>query len=142
MWTPDNGTLSDPNINDPIATPSVTTTYTVYGMSQYGCLNSALITITVDSTMTGGIPTAFTPNNDGLNDIFRPVGSKFQRLVEFRVYNRWGQQVFYSNNVEHGWDGTFNGVPQDMGDYYYQIIVAQPGSTENIAYKGSVTLIR
>jgi len=142
MWTPDNGTLSDPNINDPIATPSVTTTYTVYGMSQYGCLNSALITITVDSTMTGGIPTAFTPNNDGLNDIFRPVGSKFQRLVEFRVYNRWGQQVFYSNNVEHGWDGTFNGVPQDMGDYYYQIIVAQPGATENIAYKGSVTLIR
>jgi len=44
--------------------------------------------------------------------------------------------------VEHGWDGTFNGVPQDMGDYYYQIIVAQPGATENIAYKGSVTLIR
>ena len=111
-------------------------------MSQNGCIDSAFITVTVDSTMNTGIPSAFTPNGDGLNDVFRPVGPKFQRLVEFRVFNRWGQQVFYSDSPEHGWDGTFNGVPQSTDVYYYQIIVAQPTTGENIAYKGDITLIR
>ncbi len=142
-WVPDDGTLSNPNINDPIATPVVTTTYTVYGMSIYGCLDSAFVTITIDNGNNGYIPTAFTPNNDGLNDVFRPVGMNFRSLVEFHVYNRWGQQVFFSNTIDHGWDGTFNGVPQELGDYYYLIIVAQPGANgENITYKGEVTLIR
>ena len=142
-WVPDDGTLSNPNINNPVAAPVISTTYTVYGMSIYGCVDSAFVTITVDSSMNSGIPSAFTPNGDGLNDVFRPVGLKFQRLVEFRVYNRWGQQVFYSNSIDHGWDGNFNGVPQDAGDYFYQVIIAKPGGTgENIAYKGDVTLIR
>ncbi len=142
-WTPDNGTLSNASINDPVATPFITTTYTVYGMSQYGCVDSAFITITVDSSVDGRIPSAFSPNNDGRNDVFRPIGPKFQHLVDFRVYNRWGQEIFYSNSVEHGWDGTYHGVQQDMGDYYYQITVTQPGGVgENTTYKGSVTLIR
>jgi len=140
-WTPDNGTLSNPNINDPIATPSVTTTYTVYGLDTNGCLDSAYVTVYVDSTTEGGIPTAFTPNGDHLNDIFRVVGSKYDKMVEFRVFNRWGQNVFYTNDKNQGWDGTFQGVPQDMGVYNYVIIVATPGG-ENITYKGNVTLIR
>jgi len=140
-WVPDNGSLNNPNINNPIASPDTTTTYTVYGMSQYGCVDSAFVTITVDSNVNQGIPSAFTPNGDGLNDVFRPVGLKYQHLVDFRVYNRWGQQVFYTNSVGHGWDGNFNGAPQDMGDYYYQITIAQPGG-ENVSYKGAVTLIR
>ena len=142
MWTPDNGTLNNTNINDPIATPLVTTTYTVYGMSLYGCLDSATVTITVDDSLNGSIPNAFSPNNDGLNDVFRPIGAKFQRLVDFRIYNRWGQQIFYSNSIDKGWDGTFNGVPQDVGEYYYVIIASQPATDENQTYKGDVILIR
>jgi gliding motility-associated-like protein len=93
--------------------------------------------------MTEDIPTGFTPNGDGLNDVFRVVGLKYQDLVDFRVYNRWGQQVFYTNNYKDGWDGTFNGVKQDMGTYFYTIIVARPGGAGNdIVYKGEVTLIR
>ncbi len=142
-WVPNDGTLSNPDINNPVAKPLVTTTYTVYGMSLYGCVDSAQVTISIDNGNSGGIPTAFTPNNDGRNDVFRPVGMQFRNIVEFRVYNRWGQQVFYSNSMDHGWDGTFNGVPQETGDYFYQIIVAQPGAkAENIYYKGEVTLIR
>lgn len=141
-WTPNDGSLNNPNINNPVATPTVTTTYTVYGMDKYGCRDTAFITVFVDSTQTEFIPTAFTPNGDGKNDVFRLIGSKFHHLLEFRIYNRWGQQVFYTATKEQGWDGTFNGVPQDMGVYYYTIICARPGYFENIVYKGEVTLIR
>ena len=141
-WTPNDGTLNNPNINNPIATPIVTTLYTVYGMNMYGCRDSAYITITVASMTEGVMPSAFTPNNDGLNDVFRPVGFQFQRLAEFRVFNRWGQQVFYSNSMSNGWDGNFNGVPQETGIYYYQILVTRPDGDGYITYKGDVTLLR
>jgi gliding motility-associated-like protein len=143
MWKPDDGSLNNANINNPVAKPTVTTLYTVYGYDHNGCLDSAYVHVIVDSTMTEDIPTGFTPNGDGLNDVFRPVGLRFQNMVEFRVYNRWGQQLFYSNNPKVGWDGTFNGVPQDLGVYYYSIIVARPGGEGgDITYKGEVTLIR
>lgn len=142
-WIPDNGTLNNPNINNPVVTPDSTTTYTVYGMDQYGCVDSQFFTVTVDSDMHECIPTAFTPNNDGLNDYFHPVGLTFQNIVDFRVYNRWGQQVFYTNSsTSKGWDGTFNGVPCDMDTYFYTIIVYRPDHGDNVVYKGDVTLIR
>jgi len=142
-WKPNDGSLNNPNINDPIATPTHTTLYTVYGYDVNGCLDSAYVQVVVDSTMEEEIPSGFTPNNDGLNDVFKPFGEKFQSMVDFRVFNRWGQQVFYTNNINVGWDGTYNGVPQDMGTYFYTITVARPGGTgENIVYKGEVTLIR
>ncbi|MCF8451480.1 MAG: gliding motility-associated C-terminal domain-containing protein, partial [Taibaiella sp.] len=59
-----------------------------------------------------------------------------------RVYNRWGEPIFYSNTREQGWDGTYKGVPQQMGVYYYTVILARPGYPENSVYKGEVTLIR
>jgi len=142
-WKPDDGTLSNPNINNPIATPTVTTMYWVYGLDIYGCLDSASVTVGVDTSETGSLPTGFTPNNDGLNDVFRlPVSSdKFANLVEFRIFSRWGEMVFNTNNRSVGWDGTYHGVPQDMGTYYYEIIVGTPGG-QDVTYKGTVTLIR
>ena len=142
-WIPNNGSLNNPNINNPVATPLTTTTYTVYGFDVNGCLDSAFVTIFVDSSMDESIPSAFTPNGDGLNDVFRPVGVKYQRMVDFRIFNRFGQQVFYSNSYKNGWDGTWNGVPQDLGTYYYTITVARPGGDgDNVIYKGDITLIR
>jgi gliding motility-associated-like protein len=141
-WAPNDGSLNNPNINNPIATPSVTTTYTVYGMDQYGCRDTANVLVIVDSTQTETVPTGFTPNGDGLNDVFRPAGFRYQKLVEMRVFNRWGECVFMTNDKEKGWDGTYKGVPQDMGTYQYVIIVAKPGYGDNVVYKGTVTLIR
>jgi len=140
-WKPDDGTLSNPNINDPIATPSVTTTYTVYGLDTNGCLDSAYVTVYVDTSTETGLPLAFTPNGDHMNDVFHLVGSKYDKLVEFRVFNRWGECVFMTNDRTQGWDGTYKGVPQDMGIFNYSIIIATPGG-ENIVYKGNLTLIR
>ncbi|MBX2904415.1 MAG: gliding motility-associated C-terminal domain-containing protein [Taibaiella sp.] len=141
-WTPDDGSIDNPNVNNPVVTPSVTTTYTVYTMDKYGCRDTASITIKVDSSMTEHYPTGFTPNGDGLNDVFRFNGGKYQKLLEMRVYNRWGQEVFYSNTREIGWDGTYKGVPADMGTYYYTVILARPGQPTNEVVKGEIVLIR
>ena len=140
-WVPNDGTLTNANINNPVAKPLDSTTYTVYGMSIYGCKDSANITITIDNGMTAFIPTGFTPNNDGLNDKFRVTNLRYQKLVDFKVFNRWGQELFHTVNPENGWDGTWNGVPQDIGAYNYVIILSHPNEGDKV-YTGTVTLVR
>jgi gliding motility-associated-like protein len=139
-WKPNDGSLSNNNINDPVATPGETTTYTVYGYDVNGCLDSATVTISVDSTMEMGMPSGFTPG-ESTNNIFKPIGPMFAHMVEMRIFNRWGEEMFYSNNRSLGWDGKFHGVPQDVGTYYYEIIVAATDGTNKV-YKGSLILIR
>jgi gliding motility-associated-like protein len=142
LWSPDDGTLSNDHANNPIATPAQTETYIVRGTNQWGCADSAAVVITVDDNITEIVPSAFTPDNDGLNDVFRIGNVKYDKLVEFNVYNRWGQLIYHNtSDVTKGWDGTFNGVPQDMGVYSYAIILSEP-SGKNKIIKGTVTLIR
>lgn len=143
-WTPNDGTLNNPNINNPIATITDSTEFTVYAMNQWGCRDSAKTVIYVDDGSSEYIPTAFTPNGDGLNDVFRIRNVRFQKLVMFEVYNRWGERIYQNNgtnDADLGWDGTYSGQPQDMGVYNYQIIVARPSGQQK-TYKGTVTLIR
>ncbi|MCD6012994.1 MAG: hypothetical protein K0Q79_2856 [Flavipsychrobacter sp.] len=141
-WTPADGSLTNNNINNPIASPKdVQTVYTVYGMNFFGCLDSAKVIVNVDKNIPEGVPTAFTPNGDGMNDVFMPSGLTFQNMVEFRVFNRWGQEVFMTNNPKVGWDGTFHGTKQDMGTYNWIIILGHVDGTNKV-YKGDVTLIR
>lgn len=141
-WEPNDGSLDNPNINNPVATPRDSTTYTVYAMNAYGCKDTETVIINVDKSMGECIPSAFTPNGDGLNDVFRLCSMTYQRLVEFSVFNRWGQMVYHNTtDATKGWDGTWNGVPQDMGVYNYLVIIARVDGT-NLVYKGEVTLIR
>ena len=139
-WTPDNGTLSNANINNPIADPLINTTYTVYGYNQYGCLDTAQVTIDIATTYEV-IPSAFTPNEDGLNDVFRVANLRYGKLLEMNIYNRWGQLVCKTTDNNKGWDGKFNGEPQDMGVYNYYIIVERENG-KTYRYKGDLTLIR
>jgi len=141
-WLAVDGTVDNPNINNPVVKPEKTTTYTVVGVNAAGCRDTGHVTIIVDQNMADGIPSAFTPNGDGLNDIFRVVNLKYQKLVEFTIYNRWGQLVYQNRyDLNHGWDGTFNGQPQDLGVYTYKItIITAEGLTKY--YKGDVMLVR
>lgn len=142
VWTPADGSLNDPNINNPIATPATTTTYTVTGMNENGCRAQADVTVKVILTDTVNIPTAFTPNGDGRNDVFRVANPKFYKVVDFSVYNRWGALVYHNaNDITNGWDGTYNGQPQDLGVYFYVVVLAQPDGVLK-THKGEVTLIR
>ncbi|MBL7713467.1 MAG: gliding motility-associated C-terminal domain-containing protein, partial [Chitinophagaceae bacterium] len=140
FWTPIAG-LSNPNNVNPTAQPLVTTTYYVSGIGLNGCRGDDSVKIRVDYKSPISVPSGFTPNGDGQNDKFRLMGVTFQSLMEFRVYNRWGQEVFTTNNISDGWDGTYKGKAQDMGAYNYIIRVGYPdGTTET--FKGDVTLIR
>jgi len=141
VWKPANGVLNDPNISNPIATPAdPVTKFTVYGMNDYGCLDSSSVTITTTGAHDG-MPSAFTPNGDGLNDVFNLANLTFQKLIDFKIFNRNGKLIFHTTNPDMGWDGSWNGAPQEMGVYTYQVIVTQTdGSIKT--HKGNVTLIR
>jgi gliding motility-associated-like protein len=140
-WFPADGTLTNNNINDPVGRPLDSTTYMVVGTSIYGCRDTGYITITIDNDMYPFIPTAFTPNNDGLNDKFHVVNLRYDRLVEMRVFDRWGVEMFHTSDGMDGWDGTFKGVPQDMGTYTWEVIIAHvDGTTKTLT--GTVTLLR
>ncbi len=76
-----------------------------------------------------------------MNDVFRPHGMNFNKLVEFSVYNRWGERIFTTSSKEVGWDGTYLGIPQDAGVYFYLVTVVLDNGN-NRFYKGDVTLIR
>jgi len=133
--------LNYPNIGSPMAWPAAPTVFTVYGLNNEGCRDTAYVRIGVDYAMHEQIPSAFSPNGDGRNDVFRILGLKHQRLLEFRVFNRWGQEVFSTTDPETGWDGRFRGVMQDPGVYHYLIRVAIPDGDARV-YKGDVTLVR
>ena len=86
------------------------------------------------------MPNTFTPNGDGTNDFFNVVGNAEARVVAFRIFNRWGQQVYDNRNPAQGWDGTFNGQPQPSEVYFYQIEVQTPDGVWT--QQGDVTLVR
>ena len=141
-WTPADGSLDNPNINDPMATPLDSTMYTVYAMNEWGCRDSAKVSVNVIGDGDIVIPMAFTPNNDGLNDVFRILNLRSHKLVGFDIYNRWGQLMYHnSTDPKKGWDGTFNGVMQDLGVYNYVLVVTATDGTEKV-YKGNVTMLR
>ncbi len=106
----------------------------------FGCGASYTKQINPDECCTVAFPSAYTPNGDGKNDVFRPIFAGFRRFHIFRVSNRWGQTIFECANTNPSWDGVFNGIPQDMGTYYYYIKYDCGGKT--IEKKGDITLIR
>ena len=140
-WAPNDGSLSNPNINNPIARPEAPTTYTVTGIDSHGCISTASVKIDLIYPQMF-VPDAFTPNGDGLNDVFRMGSTGYYKLVEMSVFNRWGNMVYHATGSENkGWDGTYNGAPQDIGVYNYFLIASRPDGTLE-SYKGTVTLIR
>ncbi len=87
------------------------------------------------------VPAAFTPNKDGLNDVFRPVQDASIRKFSMKIYSRWGQPVFSSNDISRGWDGSINKVPQTVGVYVWVIgYTSKSGRQHTI--NGTVALIR
>jgi gliding motility-associated-like protein len=141
-WTPVSS-LNNPNISYPIATPSEPTMYVAEGIGTNGCRASDTVRVGLDYRDNLFIPTAFSPNGDGKNDVFKVSNMTFQRFVEFRVFNRWGQEIYNGGGGDprKGWDGNWKGVAQESGTYQYLIRVASPdGYVET--YKGDVTLVR
>ncbi len=139
-WSPVSS-LSNPNISYPIAAPKEATRYVVGGIASNGCRSFDTLHVSVDYRDNLFVPSAFSPNGDGKNDQFKVANLTFQRIVEFRVFNRWGQEIFSGAGKNVYWDGTWEGEDQDIGNYSYLIRVGFPdGYVET--YKGEVTLVR
>jgi gliding motility-associated-like protein len=139
QWTPVTY-LDNPLIANPTATPAVTTTYRLTVTADDGCQSNGKITITIYSALK--MPNAFTPNGDGLNDLFRIPASTTQKIKSFSVFDRWGELVFRTSDSGAGWDGTFNGQKQPTGTYIWQIQYLDLLSSKVEWASGTVELVR
>lgn len=141
VWYPGTG-LNDSTLMNPIASPDSTTIYTIRNILKNGCESTDEVTVTVVDGPKIIIPNAFSPNGDGENDVFFPIGVAMEnKLLEFKIYNRWGEIVFETTDIHQGWDGTYKGTQQEIGTYVYYI-KAQTLLKEPVTLQGSVTLIR
>jgi len=144
LWIPSFG-LSNPNIRNPIGVYGSQTDSVEYKLivtDAAGCADSAYVTVYVYKTNPYVfVPTAFTPNNDGLNDVIRPIAVGIRRIIYFSVYNRWGERVFITTHNKHGWNGIHNGKPQASGVFVW-MLSAEDYLGRPLFLKGTVTLIR
>jgi len=116
-------------------------TYKVTVSNQYGCKGSDEIEIDGGCLSFVNIPSAFSPNGDGLNDVFRPQLINYERF-EMTIYNRWGEQLYYTTDADKGWDGSFEGKIVPNGVYLYRIGFI---TTEDLNWKnesGPVSVVR
>jgi gliding motility-associated-like protein len=140
-WTPGQffNVSSDSSVVKGIMEFSRDVTMTVY--DEYGCESSNSKYISVKPCCEVYFPNAFTPNGDGRNDIFRPLAHGHHVYRLFKVINRWGQTVFNTANEVPNWDGSFGGVPQDPGVYFY-FVRFECIDGKVVEQSGDVTLIR
>lgn len=117
-------------------------TVTLTVSNNNGCETSKADQIKILGTCVIGVPSAFTPNNDGKNDFFYPLNAFKAEQLNFRVFNRWGQLVFHSTDWTKKWDGTIQGIPQATGTYVWMLEYVHRDTKEKVFKKGTVTLIR
>ncbi len=137
-WAPDSGLLSTTG-RIVVANPFQTTVYCVTALDTLGCFSEACVEIPVDLLIN--MPNAFTPNGDGLNDIFRvPESVPCKEVIIFQVFNRWGELVFSYGENGIGWDGTWRGKMQETGVYIYRVELFCEGEVRK-QFTGTVTLM-
>ncbi len=138
-WSPASyfSNLNKPDIWGKMDNTASIVTLTV--KDPFGCIASSSQTLYPGTCCTVIFPNAFTPGGT-INRLFRPIMTGFHSFKEFRIVNRWGTTIFEGGNTNVSWDGNYNGVPQDMGVYYYFIRYDCGGKT--IEAKGDLTLIR
>ena len=113
--------------------------------AQDGCSDTAYQVITVKDVVILYVPNTFTPNEDGLNELFIPqltAGYDRDQGYEFTIYDRWGEQIFQSTQVLEGWDGTFQGKLVQNGTYIWKIRFKDSMSNRIYEEHGHVNLVR
>lgn len=139
-WSPADG-LSSGSIEKPVAILDRDIEYTLFSVTDKGCEKTSKIFIKRYAGAEIYLPNAFTPNRDGKNDKLKVFPIGFRKFDYLAVYNRYGQKVFYTSDWNAGWDGTFNGLKQDAGNY---VVVAQMVDYNGkvMMRKGNVLLVR
>ncbi|MCW5908000.1 MAG: gliding motility-associated C-terminal domain-containing protein [Chitinophagales bacterium] len=119
--------------------PDETQTYHCTVVTNNGCNAHCQYTVKVQSGLL--LPTAFSPNGDGVNDIFRILNTNIT-LKHFEIYNRWGELVFFTTDLQTGWDGTYKGVEQELGVYVWHADYVVTKNGKRKSAKGNVTLVK
>lgn len=138
-----DGILDFPSTFGPEVSPFNTTTYILQITDEVtGCRNYDTAVVNVEVLTILAFPTGFTPNGDGVNDFARIIKYlNIDRLIDLSIYNRFGEAVFRTNNINEGWDGTYKGKDSEIGTYIW-VIRAVTKDNEEILRKGNITLIR
>jgi gliding motility-associated-like protein len=145
-WNFGNGntsTVRDPGIIHflPIGNETFYTIKLTAG-GDFGCEDSLSQQVRVLSNCRIAVPTAFTPNNDGLNDYFYPLNAYQADNLKFKVFNRNGQVIFATSDWQKKWDGTINGIQQPAGVYVWILHYTHRITRKKYELKGTVMLIR
>ncbi len=146
-WTPADTTLQCATCAVATVTPYRTTQYTITVRDSQNCIASDLIEIRVSKNRPVYIPTAFSPNGDGVNDYFTVYGNPASVIVkEFKVFSRWGNLIWETQNMplgvdQKGWDGFFGGklMSPDVYAFYVKVLFLDG---EEVIYRGDITLVR
>lgn len=140
-WSPPFG-LSATDIKNPMASPSVTTRYFVTARTEAGCdmIDSVDVLVSPESIIE--LPNAFSPGSGtSINDELRIMVRGIVSLNSFKIFNRWGEEVFSTTDITKGWNGQYKGKPQPLGAYVY-VVDAVSQSGKRFTKKGNVTLFR
>ncbi len=137
-WAP-AAHLSNPAVLQPVAVADTNTVYYLTAVTPHGCRAVDSVHIMLKEIDEVYMPSAFSPDGNGRNDIFRPIIPTGQ-LLQFSVYNRWGQLLFSTQQSRAGWDGRLNGHPQPPGTYVYIVRARFPNGTVK-TIKGAFLLV-
>lgn len=118
-----------------------TTSISIWGMANFNDYCLAVPCATSNCECTLYVPTAFTPNNDGKNDLLK-IFSRCQVTGELSIYNRWGELVYQTKDMQEGWNGIYKGMTQPIGIYVYQVKYSYSSQPGNLYKNGTFVLIR
>ena len=138
-WKPDMYFSNQTANTQSLIINDTTSTYYVIARSADGCTDTASIKTAVDNK-DFFIPNAFTPNNDGRNDLFKVYGSSVT-AAEIKIYNQWGVMLYETKDNQKGWDGTHKNNPQPVGLYVY-VVKVRLSNEDTFIKKGTIRLIR
>ncbi|MBO4738206.1 MAG: gliding motility-associated C-terminal domain-containing protein, partial [Bacteroidales bacterium] len=142
-WTPEQG-LKPTSGTDVTATLTENTLFTVLVKDKWGCYQTDTVSVATWEVICDEpfvfVPNAFTPNDDGNNDILYVRGDLLEE-IDFKVYDRWGEKIFETQDLKQGWDGTYKGKACEPGVYFYYLQATCSAGVKSLI-KGNVTLIR
>ena len=134
--------LSSTTIANPVSMPQDDITYVLTATDNIGCFDTDTITVRFYKVNPDlYVPSAFSPNGDGTNDIIKPLALGLRSVDAFRIYNRWGQLLFSTSRIGAGWNGKLAAADQAAGTYVYYA-EGTDYRNKKISRKGYVVLIR
>jgi gliding motility-associated-like protein len=115
----------------------------LWATNELGCTDSILRIVNVDDVFLVHVPTAFSPDGDGLNEILNVIGNDISNVdFHFMIFDRWGEKVFDSTDRDKGWDGKYNGKPVPNGVYVWMLRAQSIYTGVNHDLRGHVTVVR